>query len=98
MRELMIIAIGLLILYAMAYGDANRIERAKMAGYGLVLIAVGVLQAHTMYDLQMVDVLLLNHQLPRFNSTLIVDVPLVLGYGVLGGSLISMIFPVRSGG
>lgn len=96
MRQLLIIAIGMLVFWAMAYGSVNRIQRVKMAGCGLLLVAVGVFQAYTMYDLQMIDVLLLNHQLPRFNSTLIVDFPLVIGYGFLAGAVLSMFFPVRS--
>jgi hypothetical protein len=97
MRELFIAIIGLLILWALGRRAVARKERAKAAAIGFGLLTVGVYQG-TIYDLSVMELLLLRYRLPRFNSILIVDVPLVLGYAVLLGAILSMVLPARSRG
>ena len=96
MRELIVASIGVLVLFAFGRGVVARKQRAKMAAIGFGLLAIGVYQS-TIYGLSVMDVLLLRHRLPRFNSLLIVDVPLVLGYGLFSGAFLSLLYPSRSG-
>jgi hypothetical protein len=97
MRELFIAIIGLLVLLAFGRRAVVRKERAKAVAIGLGLLTIGVYQG-TIYDLSVMELLLLRYRLPRFNSILIDDVPLVLGYAVLLGAMLSMVLPARSRG
>ena len=94
MRQLLIAIIGLLVLVAFGRSAVARKDRAKVAAIGFGLLVIGVYQG-TIYDQSVTELLLLRHRLPRFNSILIVDVPLVLGLGVLCGAVLSFFLPSR---
>jgi hypothetical protein len=95
MRPLLIVVVGV-VWFAIGYAIDARMARVKIAGCGLLVLAAALFQASNMYGLSVQEVLLLQHRLPRFNATMIVDVPLVLGYGMFIGAALSIFFPVRS--